>query len=87
VERSSDVDRAEEGCLSIPGLQEIVERPARVKISGLDADGADVAMEAEGLLGRVLQHEIDHLDGILFLDRVGPLKRKLLVDKWKKLHR
>lgn len=87
LERSSEVERAEEGCLSIPGLQEIVERPARVKVSGLDPDGASVSMEAEGLLGRVLQHEIDHLDGILFLDRVGPLKRKLLVDKWKKLHR
>jgi peptide deformylase len=87
AERSSEVERAEEGCLSIPGLQEIVERPARVNVSGLDADGVPVSVVAEGLLARVLQHEIDHLDGILFIDRVSPLKRKLLIDKWKKQHR
>ena len=87
VERSSELDRAEEGCLSIPGLQEIVERPAQVTVEGLDPDGNIVRMAAEGLLARVLQHEIDHLDGVLFIDRVSPLKRKLLIDKWKKLHR
>jgi len=87
LERSSEVERAEEGCLSIPGLQEVVERPARITITGLDADGAEVSLHAEGLLARVLQHEVDHLDGVLFIDRVSPLKRKLLIDKWKKLHR
>jgi len=87
LERSSELDRAEEGCLSIPGLQEIVERPARVTVSGLDPDGAPVQIAAEGMLARVLQHEVDHLDGVLFIDRVSPLKRKLLIDKWKKLHR
>jgi peptide deformylase len=87
VERSSELDRAEEGCLSIPGLQEIVERPAQVTVEGLDPDGNIVRLAAEGLLARVLQHEIDHLDGVLFIDRVSPLKRKLLIDKWKKLHR
>lgn len=87
LERSSEVDRAEEGCLSIPGLQEIVERPVRVTVAGLDRDGAPVRMAVEGLVARILQHEIDHLDGVLFIDRVSPLKRKLLIDKWKKLHR
>jgi peptide deformylase len=87
LERSSEVERAEEGCLSIPGLQEVVERPARITITGLDADGAEVSLHADGLLARVLQHEVDHLDGVLFIDRVSPLKRKLLIDKWKKLHR
>lgn len=87
LERSSEVDRAEEGCLSIPGLQEIVERPMRITIAGLDGEGAAVRLSAEGFLARVLQHEVDHLDGVLFIDRVSPLKRKLLIDKWKKLHR
>jgi peptide deformylase len=87
LERSSELDRAEEGCLSIPGLQEIVERPARVTVSGLDGEGTPVKLAADGLLARVLQHEVDHLDGVLFIDRVSPLKRKLLIDKWKKLHR
>jgi peptide deformylase len=80
-----DADRAEEGCLSIPGLKEIVERPVAVKVKALDADGADVVLEAEGLLARILQHEIDHIDGILFIDRVSALKRKLLLNRWQKV--
>lgn len=87
LERSAEVERSEEGCLSIPGLKEIVERPARVKVSGLDQEGATLTVEADGLLARILQHEIDHIDGVLFIDRVSPLKRKLLVDKWKKLQK
>lgn len=85
LERSSEVDRAEEGCLSIPGLKEIVERPSRVVVEGLDPDGVTVRIAADDLLARILQHEIDHLDGVLFIDRVSPLKRKLLIDKWKKI--
>lgn len=85
VERSAETDRAEEGCLSIPGLREIVERPSRVVVEGLDPDGRSVRLEAAELLGRILQHEIDHIDGVLFLDRVSPLKRKLLIDRWKKI--
>lgn len=87
LERSSELDKAEEGCLSIPGLQEIVERPVRVTVEGLDREGATVRMAVDGFVARILQHEIDHLDGVLFIDRVSPLKRKLLIDKWKKLHR
>jgi len=74
--------RESEGCLSIPGLTEIVERSARVVVEGLDRDGDPVWLEAEGLLSRCLQHERDHLDGVLFLDRVSPLKRKMLLKKW-----
>jgi peptide deformylase len=84
VESSAEQDRAEEGCLSIPGLHEIVKRSARVVIEGLDRDGQPVRFEAGGLLARILQHEVDHLDGILFIDRVSPLKRKLLMQKWRK---
>jgi peptide deformylase len=84
-EFSPETDRAEEGCLSIPGLKEIVERSLRVVVEGLDPHGAPVRIDAEGLLARILQHEVDHLDGILFFDRVSPLKRRLLLERWKKL--
>jgi peptide deformylase len=85
VERSEEAERGEEGCLSIPGLKEIVERSARVVVEGLDRDGNPRRIEATGLLARALQHEIDHLDGILFLDRVSPLKRQMLLKRWQKI--
>ena len=78
------VVKEEEGCLSIPGLSELVERAARVVVRGLDADGNPVEIEADGLLSRCLQHEHDHLDGVLFIDHLSPLKRKLLLRKWAK---
>lgn len=74
-----------EGCLSIPGLEEVVQRPAKVRIEAKDPDGNDISVEADELFARVLQHEIDHLDGVLFLDRVSALKRRMLLKKWKKL--
>jgi peptide deformylase len=83
--RADVVERGEEGCLSIPGLKDIVERPAGVVIEGLDRDGRPLRVEAEGLLARVLQHEVDHLDGVLFVDRVSPLKRKMLLKRWQKV--
>jgi peptide deformylase len=82
IVESEGAVRESEGCLSIPGLTEIVERSARVLVEGLDRDGEPVRLEAEGLLSRCLQHERDHLDGVLFLDRVSPLKRKMLLKKW-----
>jgi peptide deformylase len=85
VELGAGLDRAEEGCLSIPGLKEIVERAATVVVEGLDRAGETVRISADGLLARILQHEVDHLDGILFIDRVSPLKRKLLLSKWQKV--
>lgn len=85
VEASEETDRAAEGCLSIPGLEEVVERPATVTIEGVDEEGRPLRLEGvDGLLGRALQHETDHLDGILFPDRVSPLKRKMLLRKWRK---
>ena len=83
LESSRDTDKAEEGCLSIPGVSSVVERPSRVTVEGLDENGAPVRMEAEGLLARCLQHEIDHLDGILFIDRISPLKRTMLLKKYR----
>jgi peptide deformylase len=80
-------DRAEEGCLSIPDAYGEVTRPERVVLEALDRDGTPYRLEAKGLLARAIQHEIDHLDGILFFDHLGALKRQLLVTRWKKDHR
>jgi peptide deformylase len=84
VEASAQRDKEAEGCLSIPGLEEVVERPWGVRVEAVDVDGKPLSVPADALLARALQHEIDHLDGILFVDRVSPLKRKLLMQKWKK---
>ncbi len=82
---SDEIDKQPEGCLSMPGLEEVVQRPRAIEVDAVDPDGRPVAFEADELLARALQHEIDHLDGVLFSDRVSPLKRKMLMKKWKKL--
>lgn len=82
---SREVEKQTEGCLSIPGLEEVVQRPAAVTVEGKDPEGHDVVIEADELLARALQHEIDHINGILFVDRVSPLKRRILLKKWKKI--
>jgi|YelNatPaOPRAMG01_1025707.scaffolds.fasta_scaffold00683_19 peptide deformylase (EC 3.5.1.88) len=74
----------EEGCLSVPGIYEKVKRPARIIVKGYNLDGQEILIEAEDLLARVLYHEIDHLEGKLFIDRLSPLKRRLLKDRLKK---
>ena len=84
VEASREQDKASEGCLSIPGLEENVTRPVRVTVEALSLDGDPVRIEADGLLARALQHEVDHLDGVLFIDRLSPLKRGILLRKWRK---
>lgn len=71
----------EEGCLSIPGIYEQVERDAHIKFSAIDADGNPYEMEAEGLLAVCVQHEIDHLDGKLFVDYLSALKRRRITKK------
>ncbi|MDX1566702.1 MAG: peptide deformylase [Longimicrobiales bacterium] len=81
---SEETDKAPEGCLSIPGLEGVVERPTSVVMKGFDPAGEPIRVEATGLVARALQHELDHLDGVLFLDRLGPLKRKMLLKKWRK---
>lgn len=85
VWQSPETAKQPEGCLSIPTLEEVVERPAEVRVEALDPDGNPFEIEATELLARALQHEIDHLDGILFLDRVSTLKRRMLLKKWKKI--
>ena len=75
---------AEEGCLSIPDFREEVRRARRVLLRGLDRNERPVEVEGEDLLARVLQHELDHLNGILFVDRLSPAKRDILLRKLKK---
>jgi peptide deformylase len=79
LETSIEQETFEEGCLSIPGLYTDVVRPAWVRIQAWNAKGRPFTMTAEGYLGRVIQHEFDHLNGILFLDRVDPKKKQRLL--------
>jgi peptide deformylase len=74
----------EEGCLSVPDIREKVARPYRVTVRGQDLEGREVEIEGEDMLARVFCHEIDHLDGKLFTDRLSPLKKALLRKKMKK---
>ena len=79
VARSEALATREEGCLSLPGQYADVTRPARVTVRYTDAEGARQQIEAEGLLAACLQHEIDHLDGILFVDHLSALKRNMIL--------
>jgi peptide deformylase len=77
----------EEGCLSVPGFNATVVRPARTVIKGLDRQGTERTVEGTGLLARAFQHEMDHLDGMVFVDRLRGIKRDLIVRKIQKLKR
>jgi peptide deformylase len=77
----------EEGCLSIPGFTSTVARPERVVVRGLDRDGKPRTFEGTGLLARAFQHEMDHLDGTLFVDRLRGFNRELIVRRIQKLRR
>ncbi len=74
----------EEGCLSIPEYYEDVERPVQVKVKYLDLDGKAHEIEADGLLARCVQHEIDHINGVLFIDHLSKLKRDRVIKKFSK---
>ena len=82
---SEETSTYEEGCLSIPDYYELVERPAKVRVRFLDRDGSTKEMEADGLMATCLQHEIDHLDGRLFIDHISKLKRDRVLKKFQKL--
>jgi peptide deformylase len=84
VTKSDEKSVHEEGCLSIPEFYEEVERPAAVTVKYLDLDGKKHEIEAAGLLATCLQHEIDHLDGVLFIDHISKLKRDRVVKKFAK---
>ncbi len=81
---SDETSTYEEGCLSIPEYYEEVERPAQVRVKYLDADGKAHEIEADGLLATCLQHEIDHINGVLFIDHISKLKRDMVIKKFTK---
>ncbi len=85
--RSEELETAEEGCLSLPDQYGEVTRPREVEILYLDERGAQRRLKAEGLLARCIQHEIDHLDGILFIDHLSPLKRNMILRRLAKSRR
>ncbi len=85
VEQSRDEDRDLEGCLSIPGVSDVVRRPASVRMRGLDEEGNPVEVSGTGMFARALQHEFDHLNGVLFIDHLSALKRRMLLSRYRKL--
>jgi peptide deformylase len=85
-ETSGEIERSE-GCLSLPGVNEVVKRPAKVKVHAGNAKGTPVTVEAEGTLARALLHEIDHLNGVLFIDLLSPARRALLKSALKELEK
>lgn len=86
VERGATRSAAEEGCLSIPDIYGEVTRPDAVTLEAQDAEGKTFRLELTGLPARAVQHEIDHLNGILFIDYLSPLKRQLMLRRWKREH-
>jgi peptide deformylase len=80
---SEPTDRGQEGCLSIPGINVEVDRPTAVTVTGQDASGEPLRIEAQDMLARVLQHEVDHLDGVLILDRTDRQSRKAAMREWR----
>jgi peptide deformylase len=87
ITEQEGTQEAEDGCLSVPGFAAVVERPGKVHVVGQDLEGNSQELDAEGLLARAVCHEIDHLDGILYLDRTSVLKRDLIKRKIRKLIR
>ncbi|WP_179400045.1 peptide deformylase [Macellibacteroides fermentans] len=87
IEYSSEKSIYNEGCLSIPGIYEIVERPAHIKVSFSDMELKLVEKVLSGIEARIFQHEFDHLEGILFTDRLDPMRKLLISSKLKKLQK
>ncbi|MEM6834363.1 MAG: peptide deformylase [Pseudomonadota bacterium] len=87
IEASEELNTYQEGCLSIPEQYADVERPARVTVRYLDYDGKEQVEEMDGLLATCIQHEIDHLNGVVFVDHLSQLKRKMILKKLQKARR
>ena len=83
----NDLHDYEEGCLSVPGFYESVSRPENIRVTALDRNGDSFTLEPDGLLAVCIQHEIDHLNGKLFVDYVSPLKRNRIKKKLEKAHK
>jgi peptide deformylase len=84
IETSIETDISEEGCLSIPGVWHDVQRPARVTVQAQDIEGKVFTVKAEGLLARAIQHENDHLNGVLFIDRLSDEEKEKMVKAYEK---
>lgn len=82
VARSEETEPSEEGCLSLPGIEVAIERHSSLTCEGVDIEGKPVKIEAAGLLARVIQHEIDHLDGVLIIDRASPEERRAAIRRY-----
>lgn len=87
VQRSEATETAEEGCLSIPEIFGDVERALSIVVQATDRNGSPFRLETSGYQARAIQHEIDHLDGVLFLDHLSAVKRGLLLSKWRRLRK
>ncbi|UCG43710.1 MAG: peptide deformylase [candidate division WOR-3 bacterium] len=85
IEAAEGTVEREEGCLSLPGLYEVLNRPEKVVVTGIDEQGRPVRIEVEGTLARAFSHEIDHLNGVLFIDHIGETRRKLLAGPLREL--
>ncbi|HSC68239.1 MAG TPA: peptide deformylase [Cellvibrio sp.] len=83
----AEVSEYDEGCLSVPGFYETVVRPGHIRVKALDSDGKPFAIEPEGLLAVCIQHELDHLNGKLFVDHISPFKRTRIRAKLEKKHK
>jgi len=87
IETSGDVEQFNEGCLSVPGVDSVVERATHAVVEGTTLDGETVRIEGEGLLARAIQHEMDHLNGGLFLDHLSPARRQSLLKEYRRRQR
>jgi len=87
VDSSEQTEVVEEGCLSLPGIEVPIERPSSVTCEAFDINGDPVRIEAAGLLARVIQHEVDHLDGVLIIDRATPEERKAAIQRYNEVTR
>ena len=87
VETSDEVEQISEGCLSVPGVDATVDRATRAVIEGTTLDGETVRIEGEGFLARAIQHEMDHLNGNLFLDHLSPARRQSLLKEYQRKRR
>ncbi len=87
IETSGEVEQFNEGCLSVPGVDSAVERATHAVVEGTTLDGETVRIEGEGLLARAIQHEMDHLDGDLFLDHLSPARRQSLLKEYHRRQR
>jgi peptide deformylase len=85
METGGEIVTGEEGCLSFPGLYQMIERPTKITIKSVNLDGKEYYFDAQGLVARVILHEIDHLDGVLFIDKLSSAQRNLIKSKLKRI--